>query len=150
MGGLHRGPRRLGATHLLGDGDAPLWTTTPLALDGGGAMVSWETGMPPLRKVWTALRRMGQWQDSMLMAEGAEADTAALSPSGNALVAWSTAHRVYGRYHSLGRGWGPAQLALGDNGGVSDLCAFIGGQGRGWILWINGGPMRLRAAPIAE
>jgi hypothetical protein len=136
--------------HLLGDGDAPLWTTTALVQPGGEAMVSWETGMPPRRKVWTALRRAGAWQDSVLMGEGAEADTAALSPSGDALVAWSTAGRVYGRHNSLARGWGPAQLALGDNGGVSDLCAFIDGKGHGWILWINGGPQRLRAAPISD
>jgi hypothetical protein len=141
--GTWEAPRR------LSQGSAPLWTTTAV-VRGAGAMVSWETGMPPRRKVWAARRAGGAWQESVMLAEGAEADTAALAASGEALVAWSTARRVYGRHHTPARGWGPAQLALGDNGGVSDLCAFIDGQGRGWILWINGGPQKLRAAPIHE
>jgi len=105
--------------------------------------------MPPRRKVWAALRSGGAWQASTILAEGAEADTAALAASGRALVAWSTAYRVYGRHYFPGQGWGPPRLALGDNGGVARLCAFIDAEGRGWILWVNGGPQKLRAAPIA-
>jgi hypothetical protein len=143
------GPSQWEAPRRLSSGEAPLWTTTPVVQEGGRAMVSWETGMPPRRKVWAALRGEGGWQESVMLAEGAEADTAALAASGDALVAWSTARRVYGRHFTRAGGWGPARLALGDNGGVSDLCAFIDGQGRGWVLWVNGGPQKLRAAAIA-
>jgi hypothetical protein len=142
--GLWQPPRQ------LMDGEAPLWTTTVLVKDGGRGMVTWETGMPPRRQVWTALRADGQWQESVKVGEGSEFVTGALAATGSALVAWSTPSRVFGRHHAPGRGWGPVALALGNNGGVADLCAMIDDQGRGWIVWISGSPQVLRAAPIAH
>jgi hypothetical protein len=112
--------------------------------------VTWETGMPPRRQVWAALRANGQWQERVNIGEGSEFVTAALAGTGSALVAWSTPRRVYGRHFASGRGWGQARLAVGDNGGVADLCALIDDRGHGWIVWISGSPQVVRAAPIAD
>jgi hypothetical protein len=144
------GPGQWQPPRMLMDGDAPLWTTTVLVREGGGGMVTWETGMPPRRQVWTALRANAQWQERVNVGEGSEFVTAALAASGSALVAWSTPRRVYGRHFAPGRGWGEARLAVGDNGGVADLCALIDDRGHGWIVWISGSPQVLRAAAIAD
>jgi hypothetical protein len=142
--GLWQPPQR------LMDGEAPLWTTTVLVQESGAGMVTWESGMPPARKVWTALRAGGQWQPSVNVGEGSEFVTAALATSGSALVAWSTPRRMYGRHYAPGRGWGVVRLAAGDNGGVAGLCALIDDRGRGWMVWVSGSPQVLRAAPLAD
>jgi hypothetical protein len=133
--------------HRLSTGSAPLWTTTVL-VKGQDGLVQWEAGMPPRREVWVALRAGGQWQDGTRLGEGSEFVTAALGGSGNAVVAWSTSRRVYARHHTLARGWGPTRAAIGDNGGLTRLCGGLDGAGRGWLLWISGSPMTLRAAAI--
>jgi hypothetical protein len=138
------------APHRLEDGEAALWTTTVLVQEGGDGLVTWETGSPPRRKIWAALRAQGQWQPSVMLGEGSEFVTGALAPSGSAVVAWSTPRRVYGRRYTPAGGWGAPLLALGDNGGVADLCAGIDARGRGWIIWISGSPQVLRAAPIGD
>jgi len=132
--------------HRLSSGEAPLWTTTVVAQEQGGALVTWETGMPPGRKIWAAPRRSGLWGESVNLGEGSETVTGALAASGEALVAWATPSRVYARRYRPARGWSLARLASGNNGGVADLCAFIDDQGSGWAVWISGGPQVLRAA----
>jgi hypothetical protein len=144
------GPGTWKPPRLLADGDAPLWTTTVLVREGAAGMVTWETGMPPRRQVWTALRANGAWQERLNVGEGSEFVTAALAATGHALVGWSTPRRVYGRHHTPGVGWGEARLAVGDNGGVADICALIDDRGRGWIVWISGSPQVVRAAAIAD
>jgi hypothetical protein len=136
--------------HQLSSGDAPLWTTTVLAQEEGGALVTWETGMPPGRKIWAATRRTNLWGETVNLGEGSEMVTGALAASGEALVVWSTPSRVYSRRYRPARGWSLARLASGNNGGVADLCAFIDDRGRGWAVWISGGPQVLRAALITN
>jgi hypothetical protein len=136
--------------HRLAGGEAPLWNTTLLARDGGDVLAAWESGSPPRRKVWAALRTAGHWHPAVVLGDGSELVTGALGAAGSAVVAWATPHRVYARRHTAGSGWGPPLLAQGQNGGVADLCAGIDEKGRGWILWINGGPQMLRAAPVPE
>jgi hypothetical protein len=134
------------APHRLADGEAPLWTTTPLWTVGGEALVIWETGNPPRRKVWAARRRGGAWQPSVVLGQGSEIATGALSPSGEALVSWSTPGGLQARRSAPAGAWGPPSVAGSGAEGIADLCAGIDADGRAWMIWIGSSPQVVRAA----
>ena len=132
-------------------GEALQWTTTVAAVDGGAALVVWETGVSPRKRVWAATHRSGgAWSDAVMLADRSELVTGALGAGGDALVAWSTAGNVYGRRFTPAGGWGPPRAAMGNNSGLADLCAVIDGGGRGWLVWINGSPQAVRAAALID
>jgi hypothetical protein len=134
--------------HLLADGDAALWTTT-VAVAGAQALVVWETGDAPERKVWAARHSAG-WQAAVALGEGSELTAGAVNGAGTAVVAWATPAGIFGRHYTAARGWTGTAAALDRNAGVASLCAAIDGEGRGWIVWVGKSPQVVQAAALAD
>jgi hypothetical protein len=132
---------------MLDDGEAPLWTTH-VALSGSNAVVVWETGDAPARKVHAAVRIAGGWQPSPTLGAGSELTAVGITPTGTAVVAWSTPGGVFARLYTPSTGWSAPSAWLDDLAGVASLCAGIDARGRAWLLWIGQSPQLIRAALI--